>query len=194
MEVEIVPTNFVYAWNIIGSKISLNTSSSIQWSYLHGPKLAILLSYTNSLPKYIGLWCTFCTYWKYYYIWAPPNLCEGFISLCVSVSGKTGQIYPCQPNYIIVWPTEIITWWCNKSYPYPILNLGLFYGAIATLFGVPLQNRHIPFLDTSMVFPNLCTYSSHSSSLGFNDSWFYFYEFWYVPMYKLISINWTTRP
>ena len=58
MEVEIVPTNFVYAWNIIGSRISLKTPPSIQLSYLHGPKLAILISSTNYLPKLI-LSCTY---------------------------------------------------------------------------------------------------------------------------------------
>ena len=166
----------------------------MQWSYLNGPNLVVLLSYTNSLSKYIGLECTLCTYWKYYYIWVPPNLGQRFISLCIYFSGKSGHLYPCQPYYIIVWPAEIITWWCNKAYPYPILTLGWFSGAIATLFGVPLQDHHITFLDTSMVFPNFCTDSSHSSTLGFNDSWLYFYELWYPPMYKLISINWTTRP
>ena len=57
MGVETIPTTFFNALNIIGSKISLKTPPSIQWSYLHGPKLAILLSYTNYLPKFI-LSCT----------------------------------------------------------------------------------------------------------------------------------------
>ena len=63
------------------------------------------------------------------------------------------QISPCQPYYIIVWPTEIITWWWNKSYPYPILTMGWFSWIITTFIGVTLQDHHIPFLDTSMVFP-----------------------------------------
>ena len=109
-------------------------------------------------------------------------------------SGKPGHIYPYQPYYIIVWPTWNITWWWNKSYPYPILTLGWFSGFIATLIEVTLQDQHIPSLDTSMISPNVCTDSTHSSTLGFTHSCFYFYNLCYPPMYKLLSINWITRP
>ena len=52
-----------------------------------------------------GLEYTFCNCWKYYYIRVSPNLGQGFMSLCVSFSGKSGHIYPCQTFYIRVWPT-----------------------------------------------------------------------------------------
>ena len=126
-------------------------------------------------PDTVGcLECTLCTCWKYHYIIVPPSLGQGFISLCVLFSGKSGHRYTCQPYYIIVWPTEIITWWCNRSYPYPILTRGWFSGFISTVIAVTLQDNHIPFLDTSMIFPNFCTDSTHSSTLGFIHSWFYF--------------------
>ena len=141
-----------------------------------------------------GLECTFFTCWKYYYIKVPPNLGQGFISLCVSFSDKSGHIYPCQQYYIIVWPPENMTWWWNKSYSYPILTLGWFSGAISTLIGVTLQDHHIPFFGYLHVFPNFCTDSSQSSTLVFTHSCFYLYDFCYTPMHKLLSINWTTRP
>ena len=59
---------------------------------------------------------------------------------------------------------------------------------------VPLQDQNIPFSDTSMIFLNVCTDSTRSSTLGFTHSCGCFYDLWYPLMYKLLSINCTTRP
>ena len=130
---------------------------------------------------------------KYYYIRVLPNLGQGLISLCISFSGKSDHIYPCQTYYIIARPTENITWWWNQLYPYTIINFGWFYGVISTLIGVTLQDHHIPFLDTSMIFTNVCNDSTQSPILGLtppNCGGFY-YLYHYLLWWKSIqSYDW----